>query len=48
MVFNDVVKVAVKIEQMQIPIVIHKTAKPRPKIDLGARSPYVSEIKIVV
>lgn len=39
MVVSAAVKVAVKIEEIHIPIMIQKTAKVRPKIDLGARSP---------
>lgn len=38
---SDVVKVAVNIEHMQIPIKIQATAKVRPRMDLGARSPYL-------
>jgi hypothetical protein len=41
MVVKAVVKVAVKMEQMQIPIIIQKMEKSRPKIDLGALSPYL-------
>jgi hypothetical protein len=41
MVVKAVVKVAVKMEQMQIPIRIQKMEKSRPKIDLGALSPYL-------
>ena len=40
-VVNDVVKVAVNIEHMQITIRIQATAKVRPRTDLGARSPYL-------
>lgn len=39
-VVSDVVKVAVNIEQMQIPIRIQHTAKVLPNREMGARSPY--------
>ena len=40
-VVSDVVKVAVNIEQMQIPIRIQHTAKVLPNREMGARSPYL-------
>jgi len=48
MAVKDVVKVAVKIETIQIPRRIQNTANDRPMNDRGDRSPYLRTVSDLV